>query len=40
MMASTANVPFPSCTTLSNGDADANGVADHLFFGCGPLPAP
>lgn len=40
MMAATPNVPFPSCTTLSNGDSDGDGFVDHLFFGCGPRPAP
>jgi hypothetical protein len=30
----------PSCTTLSNDDADFDGLADHLTWGCGPLPPP
>jgi hypothetical protein len=31
-------VPFPSCTTLPNSDSNGDGVAEHLFFGCAPLP--
>ncbi len=34
----TEPVPFPSCTALTAGDADGDGVADHLPWGCGPLP--
>lgn len=37
--AGTENVPFPSCTTLSNTDTDNNQTPDHLEWGCAPYPA-
>jgi len=35
---STAEEPWPSCTTLPNTDANGDGTADHVAWGCGPLP--
>jgi hypothetical protein len=38
MSGGTPNVPFPSCTTVSNMDLDADGTPDLLEWGCGPQP--
>lgn len=36
----TPEVPWPSCSTLTSGDLDGNGVPDHQSWGCAPTPAP
>jgi hypothetical protein len=33
----TPETPYPSCTELANTDTDADGYADHAFFGCAQL---
>ena len=38
MSATTAPIPWPSCTTLANTDTNADGIADNMYFGCGPRP--
>ncbi len=35
----TPDTTAPYCQDLSNADADGDGFADHLNFGCGPFPA-
>ncbi|MEW5848467.1 MAG: hypothetical protein AB2A00_06610 [Myxococcota bacterium] len=32
--------PYPRCTSLPDSDTDGDGTPEHLFYGCGPAPAP
>lgn len=36
----TANIPFPSCTTLASTDTDENGFPDNEEWGCSPQVTP
>lgn len=38
--AATPPTPWPDCTMLANTDTNGDGVAEHLFSGCAPAPAP
>jgi len=32
----TPETPYPSCTELANTDTNGDGIAEHVYFGCGP----
>ncbi len=36
----TPATPWPDCTMLANTDTNGDGIAEHLFSGCAPAPAP
>ena len=37
-VASTPEVPFPSCAALPNTDLNGNGIAENVDWACGPRP--
>jgi hypothetical protein len=36
----TAPAPWPDCTTLPDTDTNGDGIAENLYWGCAPKPAP